>query len=80
MKRLPHSFLFYLFLFLGDFSASAALGGRYNKMTEVKTLSHIKMLCQQLPNPELLENKLMESIAVLLLATGSVGSDWQFWV
>lgn len=44
-------------------------------MTELKTLSHIKMLYQQLPNPEPLENKLMESTAVPLRVTGSVGSD-----
>lgn len=63
------------FFFLEDFSASAASGGRYNKMTERKTLSYIKMLYQQLPNPEPLENKLMGSTAVPLLVTGSVGSD-----
>ena len=73
-----HSFWFYVFL-LWDFSASATSGGRYNKMTEVKTLSHIKMLYQQLPNPEHLENELMESTAVPLLSTGCVGSDWWFW-
>ena len=73
-----HNFLFYVFL-LRDFSASATSGGRYNKMTEVKTLSHIKMLYQQLPNPEHLENELMESTAVPLLSTGCVGSDWWFW-
>lgn len=44
-------------------------------MTEIKTLNHIKMLYQQLPNPKSLENKLMESTAVPLLVTGNVGSD-----
>lgn len=40
-------------------------------MTEMKTLSHIKMLYQQQPNPEPLEIKLMASAAGPLLAIGS---------
>lgn len=43
-------------------------------MTEMKTLSHIKILYKQLPNPKPLEDKLTESTAVPLLAAGSVGS------
>lgn len=44
-------------------------------MTEMKTLSHIKILYQQVPNPEPLEKRLMGRTAVPLLATGSTGSD-----
>jgi hypothetical protein len=73
-RGLHHS-LFYLFIFLENFSASATSGGRYNKMTEMKTLSYIKMLCLHQPNPGPLEKKLMPNAAVPLLATGRMGSD-----
>jgi hypothetical protein len=44
-------------------------------MTEMKTLSHIKALCQQQTNPKPLETKLTATAAALLPATGIVGSD-----
>lgn len=75
MKNHKGGFVIAYFHFQEDLSASAASGGRYNKMTEMKTLSHIRMICQHQPNPDPLENKLTASAAVPLLATGIVGSD-----
>lgn len=75
----PSQLLILYIPFSQGFSASAASGGRYNKVTEMKTLNHIKMPYQQLQNPEPVENELMESTAVPLPVTGSVGSDWWLW-